>query len=375
MRLADFIEQNAESILSAAEKFTAGLMPAAAHLDSAAMRDHLPMMLEAVVIDLRTHQTPAQEMNKSLGLQGVADGQPDTAAQAHAILRAKSGFNVEQLVAEYRALRASVLRLWLADDPMVDVEMFRDSTRFNEAIDQAMAESVASFSAEADRWRHVFLAVLGHDLRGPLNAVLLTAELLSRMGSEVPTTAYTQSLIRSGRRMQQLLDSLLDYSRTSLGRGIGIHRGWVSMANECGEELDVLRASLPGRRIDFVTQGMTEGSYDASRIREIVSNLVYNAAKYSAAESVIRVDLKGGERGLSLKVENAGATIAQGDLQALFEPLRRGKAEFSDGAEDRSNLGLGLFIVQEIAKAHGGDVQAASNDGKTTFTVTLPARD
>lgn len=81
---------------------------------------------------------------------------------------------------------------------------------FNEAIDQALAESVSHLSAEAERWRNIFLAVLGHDLRGPLNAVLLTAELLSRIGSGEPTTEYTARLIRSGKRMKALLDSLLD---------------------------------------------------------------------------------------------------------------------------------------------------------------------
>ena len=372
MRLADFIERNAESILAAAEEFTAGLLPAARHMDPVAMRDHLPKMLDAVVADLRTAQTPDEARDKSLGLLLPAPGSPETAAQTHAVLRARSGFDIQQVVAEYRALRASVLRLWLEGTPTFDAERFRDGMRFNEAIDQAVAESVASFSAEADRWRHIFLAVLGHDLRGPLNAVLLTAELLSRMGLEGPPTAYAQSLMRSGKRMQQLLDSLLDYSRTSLGRGIGVSKDWVSLADECEEELEVLRAALPGRRIELVAEGTTEGHYDASRIREVLSNLVYNAAKYSAAESVVRVDLRGSERGLSLSVENTGTTIAPDDLQALFEPLRRGNAEPTEGPEDRANLGLGLFIVQQIAKAHGGDVHASSSDGKTTFVVNLP---
>ena len=230
MRLADFIERHAAAILAAAEQFAATLMPAAAHMSAEDMRDHLPMMLEAVVLDLRSEQTAPESLQKSLGLQPREDGQPASAAEPHAVLRAKAGFDIEQVVAEYRSIRACVLRLWSPAKGTVDARTMRDTVRFNEAIDQAVAESVRSFSAEAERWRHVFLAVLGHDLRGPLNAVLLSATLLSAMATEEPTTQYTESLIRSGKRMQELLDSLLDFSRSSPGRSIGIRRADVDLA-------------------------------------------------------------------------------------------------------------------------------------------------
>lgn len=370
MRLADFLEENAERVLSAAELFTAQLLPAAGHLDAAAMRDHLPMILEAIIVDLRSPQTPADELLKSHGLAPSIPGSSDTSAQTHALLRAKAGFRIEQMVAEYRALRASVFRLWSEAIQPVDDKASEDIRRFNEAIDQALAESVAYFSAEADRWRELFLAVLGHDLRGPLNAVLLTAELLEKLATEAPATEYTKRLLRSGRRMQHLLDSLLDYSRASLGRGIGIHRARVDLAAACQDELDILSATLPGRQIEFEAHGSTEGDYDASRIREVLGNLVSNAARHSDDDTGIRIRLIGGDD-VVLSVENVGAPIPNDELLALFEPLRRGRV--GDAASTRANLGLGLFIVQEITKAHGGTVEADSTDGKTTFTVTMPS--
>jgi signal transduction histidine kinase len=371
MRLATFIESNAEQIVAAAEDFCRTLQPAARHLDAEALRDHLPKILDAIVNDLRTPQTPTQSRLKSLGQAPRAEGSAETASQTHALLRAKGGFAISQLVSEYRALRSSVLRLWLTPGQVLDEDSFVDIERFNEAIDQVLAESVAQFAAEADRWRNIFLAVLGHDLRGPLNAVLLTAELLSRMSSDGPTSAYTERLIRSGKRMQDLLDSLLDYSRSSLGQGIAIRRSRVDLAAECEEELEVVRAALPGRQIDLVVSGATEGAFDASRVRESLANLVFNAARYGAAGTAISVNLCGTQGKVALSVTNQGATIPDTLLPSLFEPLRRGHREPSAESSGRSNMGLGLFIVQEVAVAHGGGVEVASEAGTTVFTVTL----
>jgi signal transduction histidine kinase len=371
MRLATFIESNRGAIVSAAEDFCRTLQPAARHLEGEALRDHLPKILDAIVKDLRTAQTPAESREKSLGQSLRAAGAPETAAQTHAMLRAKAGFDISQMVSEYRALRSSVLRLWLTPGQVLDQDSFVDMERFNEAIDQAVAESVAHFTAEADRWRHIFLAVLGHDLRGPLNAVLLTAELLSRMSLDAPVTAYTERLIRSGERMRNLLDSLLDYSRSSLGRGIAIHRSGVDLAAECEEELEVVRAALPGRQIDLVVSGATAGEFDASRVRESLANLVFNAARYGSEGSSISVSLSGSQDKVALSVANQGTTIPDDLLPSLFEPLRRGRSEPSGDSSGRSNLGLGLFIVHEVAVAHGGGVEVTSGDGRTAFTVTL----
>ncbi|MFM9428239.1 signal transduction histidine kinase [Variovorax sp. GrIS 2.14] len=370
MRLADFIDQNIETIVFSAEEFARTLDPAARHLDAEALRDHMPMILQAVAVDLRAPQTrPAQQL-KSLGQQQRPQGAPESAAQTHAQLRAKAGFDIEQLVAEYRALRASVLRLWLGEASHFDDDASDDVVRFNEAIDQAVAESVAFYTAEVDRWRHVFLGVLGHDLRGPLNAILLTAEVLSRMTTLEPLTRHTVRLVQSGKRMKTLLDDLLDFSRASLGLGIGVRRTAADLAGPCREEIDVLRAALPDTPITFEAEGDTSGEFDVSRVREVLGNLVNNAAKYGTPGSTVVIHLSGDAEAVQLSVENLGEPIPLAAIPQLFEPLRRGAP--AEPLDERANLGLGLFIVREIARGHGGEVVGMSADGKTRFTMRLP---
>jgi hypothetical protein len=115
MRLADFISRDMEPILAQWEAFAATLMPAAANMESLALRNHAQHILLAIVKDLRTSQTREAQREKSLGAVPSPSDAAETAAQTHALLRARAGFNINQLAAEYRALRASVLRLWMDD--------------------------------------------------------------------------------------------------------------------------------------------------------------------------------------------------------------------------------------------------------------------
>lgn len=205
MRLAEFIESNMEAILSEWELFARTLLPAAGGLDMGALRDHAEQILQTVARDLGTSQSLREQSAKSRG-EAVRPAQdPETAAESHGLLRASGGFTLKQLVAEYRALRATVLRLW-ADAHVPGPHTIDDMTRFNEAIDQAVAESVDFFAHETERWRNVFLGVLGHDLRGPLNAILLTSQLLSKLNDGSPGDKLTARLINGGERMKRLLD-------------------------------------------------------------------------------------------------------------------------------------------------------------------------
>nr|WP_280156569.1 sensor histidine kinase [Piscinibacter sp. XHJ-5] len=369
MRLADFIDANMPAILAEWEVFASSLLPAAGELDAVALRDHAEQILQAIARDLRTPQTRVEQSAKSRGRAPALPGATETAAQTHALLRATGGFTIRQLVAEYRALRASVLRLW-ADAAAYGPDAMEDTGRFNEAMDQAIAESVDYFTSEVERWRAVFLGVLGHDLRGPLNAVLLTSHVISSMSAGTPASQHTEKLIRSGQRMKQLLDDLLDYNRTSLAIGIRVSPEPVDLATVCREEIELLRAALPASTIEFRTDGVTRGSWDASRLRQVVSNLVINAARYGEPGGMVRVTLRGDDAQVQLSVENSGPNIPKDLMNALFEPLRRHAA--ADAPGESESLGLGLFIVRQIALAHGGSVSVESADGRTRFTVTLP---
>ena len=371
MRLADFIEQNMPTIVEQWEAFAATQMPAAACMEPLALRDDADRILEAVVKDLNTAQTRQEQLAKSLGQAPTLAGAPDTAAQTHAILRARSGFNIDQLVAEYRALRASVLRLWMnACEP--DPPDLEDLIRFNEAIDQALAESVEFFSAQVTQSRNLLLGMLGHDMRSPLQTITATASYLSTMRAGEEVSDAASRLIRSGARIDALLDDLLDFSRSQLGLGIRITRDDVDVAGLFAEELTQLRAAHPGRVIELEVRGDCRGAWDGLRLQQLLGNLVDNAIKYGKPDSTVHVTVTADAHELRFEVRNEGAPIEASTLEEIFEPLKRGRA--ADVATHSKGLGLGLYIAREIAKGHGGDVRAQSISGRTTFAVQLPRR-
>jgi hypothetical protein len=145
---------------------------------------------------------------------GSADSTP---AELHGELRAAAGFDVNQTAAEYRALRASVIRLWMESAPTLGREEVVELTRFNEAMDEALAASILHFAAEAARMRNVFLGVLSHELRTPLSTIMASAQSLllsAKQGDTLPKAA--ERTLRGARRIQSLLDDLLDYVRSGL---------------------------------------------------------------------------------------------------------------------------------------------------------------
>lgn len=371
MRLAEFIETNTEAILSEWEVFARTLLPASGGLDIAALRDHAAQILQTIVIDLGTSQSPGEQTAKSRGEAARPDQDPETAAETHGLLRAMGGFTLKQVVAEYRALRATVLRLW-ADAHVPGADTLADMTRFNEAIDQAVAESVEFFAHETERWRNVFLGVLGHDLRGPLNAILLTSQLLSRLNDGSPGDMLTARLINGGERMRRLLDDLLDFSRASLDLGIPISPSSIDLAQVCEEEVELQRAAWPTHAIALVKEGATHGVWDAYRLKQVIGNLISNAAKYGDQDAPITLRLIGNDSGILLSVENAGPTISPASMEKLFQPLQRDA--HGDEETERTSLGLGLFIVRHVVKAHGGTVTLTSANRQTKFAVALPRK-
>jgi signal transduction histidine kinase len=367
MRLADFILRSMEPILAEWEDFAGTLLPGAAGMTPLALRDHAKQILQAVAKDLNTFQTHEAQAEKSKGWAPVLADAPETAAQTHAILRAQSGFDINQLVAEYRALRASVLRLWIhASEPQVE-----DVIRFDEAIDQAIAESVAFFEAQQERTRNLLLGMLGHDMRTPLNSIVMTASYLAALnaGAEVSTAA--ERLIRGGASIKALLDDLMDFNRTKLGLGVKVARSDVDLAAELADEVEQLRGAYPDRQIELAVTGDNRGQWDAGRLRQVLRNLACNALQYGSRNSPVRVSLRGEEKEVWLEVTNSGPPIDPAALNQIFDPLTRASMQ-GDRPDASVGLGLGLFIVREIAEAHGGAVTVRSAGGETAFAVRMP---
>ena len=169
MQLSLFIEQNIETIVAEWERFARTTIEPAHTMSRLALRDHASQILLTIAVDLRQPQTENERHIKSQGLARSPEN--ETAAATHGTLRQLVGFDLVQLAAEYRAVRATVLRLWSREAKVIDASAVEDIARFNEAIDQALAESIASYSERVAHSRNTFLAILGHDLRSPLSAV------------------------------------------------------------------------------------------------------------------------------------------------------------------------------------------------------------
>ena len=370
MRLSEFILQNMEAIVARWEAFAATRVPAAHNMQSLALRDHAQQILEAVAKDLETPQTRLAQAEKSMGRAVTQSEAPETAAETHAILRAQSGFNINQLASEYRALRASVLILW-TDAYQPDVSHFEDLIRFNEAIDQALAESIKFFDAKVEQSRNLLLGMLGHDMRNPLQTIQMTASYLAALNAGETVSQAAGRLIASGARVRALLDDLLDFNRTCLGLGIAIRPSNVDVASLFNDEVDHLRVANPQRRIDLAVSGNARGVWDGPRLQQVLANLVSNALKYGTPDSPVRVTLHGDDAELRFEVSNSGRAIEPATLELIFEPLKRGVIN-DDRPESDGSLGLGLYIAREIAKSHGGDINVRSDQTETVFSVRLP---
>ena len=372
MRLSEFILRDMEAILAQWEAFASTQLPAAASMKSVGLRDHAQQILQAVVVDLSTSQTQEAQAEKSMGRAPKLFNAPETAAQTHALLRAQSGFDINQLAAEYRALRASVLRLWTnACEP--EAPHLDDMIRFNEAIDQALAESIGFYSAQVDEARNLFLGMLGHDMRSPLQAIQVTASYLAALNAGAQVSEAASRLINGGARMKGLLDDLLDFARTKLGLGINIAPTDVDVAKLFADELKLLRAAYPDHRLELEVGGDSQGFWDGVRLQQLLGNLVVNAIKYGAPDAPVRVVVAGQEPDLCFEVRNSGPAIERSTLDHMFDPLKRDPKRAGRYDED-SSLGLGLYIAREIATAHGGKIEARSDKTETVFAVRLPRR-
>ena len=359
-----------EAIVAEWEVFAKTLFPARAQITSIALRDHAEKILEAVAADLSTPQTAHEQAQKSKGQAPVVENAPETAAQTHAILRAQSGLDINQLAAEYRALRASVLRLWEKHSPMGPDE-FPDVVRFNEAIDQALAESIQFFNTQVEQSRNLLLGTLGHDMRNPLNAIVLTASNLATMNAGDEVSEAAMVLIRSGASIKALLDDLVDFNRTKLGLGINIEAAETDLAPLFTDEITQHRIVHPECHLELKLDGDLTGHWDGARLQQVLRNLLANAVAYCTRGEPVRVTACGDNDSVRIEVANRGPVIDPEAAKHIFDPLTRGAAAARRRA-GRGGLGLGLYIVREITRAHGGTVSLRSAPDETVVTVWLP---
>lgn len=371
MRLSDFILKNIEPILQTWEDFARSLETPGTPLDREDLRDHAHAMLLAIADDLRNAQSSQEQAEKSKG----HDPQNDTtAANVHALSRLLSGFTIEQVVAEFRALRASVIKQWVNDASKkadIDVE---DMIRFNEAIDQALARSVGSYTEAVQASRNVFLGILGHDLRTPLGAIMLGADALLRTDDlSARATKITSRIYTSVKRASRIVGDLLDFTRSQLGPGLPVSKTESDVVPALERVVEELRMVNPNATILLESPVSAIGLYDATRLEQVFSNLIGNAVQHGDPQGAITVALVSTDDTLRFTVHNTGAVIPEDVLGSIFNPLDRYSPESPTDKGPHASLGLGLFIASEIVSAHQGHVDVTSSaEAGTVFAVEIP---
>ena len=173
--------------------------------------------------------------------------------------------------------------------------------------------------------------------------------------------------------MKALLDDLLEYTRHRLGSGLAIDPSALQLDQFARNTLDEINAISNGRVLELEVKGNLQGEWDARRLHQALSNLVFNALKYGLPSAPILISVDGTRNDeVVLAVQNTGKPIPAGVLPTLFDPLVRAAGESADSQVAGANLGLGLYVVREIAKAHGGSVDVTSDDVATRFELRLP---
>lgn len=374
MRFSAFIKDNLDAIVADWEAF-ARKLPAGRTMSALALRDHSREILLAIAGDMELGHSDQERADQSQDIVPT-EASTTTAAAEHGALRQMAGFDLVQLFAEFRAMRASVMafrqRSAGAETGSSSTE---EITRFNEGMDKALAQSVQRYSSEVAASRDMFLAVLGHDLRGPLSGIDMSAMLLAKPDlSDAARQQAAARIKRASRDMNRLITDLLEYTRTRLGAGIPIDRSACDLGPVCEASLEDIRAGNPEQQFVQQMSGDLNLQADAARMQQVLSNLLSNAVQHGNRRSPVTLTADGEVDAIVLKVSNSGDPIPSDALQAIFEPLVQAPNASSKVHErSKTSLGLGLFIVREIVLAHGGSITVESSIAAgTVFTIRLP---
>jgi sigma-B regulation protein RsbU (phosphoserine phosphatase) len=248
-----------------------------------------------------------------------------------------------------------------------------DRRKFERSLIEARskAEAEAQSGHTAAELREQFIAVLGHDLRNPLAAVSAGTQMLQRSKRlEGHDLAIVEEMVRSVARANRLIDDVMDFARGKLGEGLALRiDGTRPLTPVLEHVVAEMRAIHPSRSFETRFEIAHPVECDPERIARLASNLLANAVTHGAADRPIGCFARTTDDAFELSVTNDGPPIADAVREKLFEPFFRGGA-----SESQHGLGLGLFIVSQIAKAHGGHMEVRSDESETQFTFIMPRR-
>lgn len=233
-------------------------------------------------------------------------------------------------------------------------------------VTEANLRAVAAF-------RERLLGIVGHDLRSPLSAILMGAGLLLQRGDLRAEDAHVvERIVSSGHRMMRLIRDVLDFTRARLGGGLSTEPRPADMRIICRfvAEEQSLASSMP---VLWKAEGDVAGTWDSDRIVEALSNIVGNAIQHANAGTAVTLEARDEQKDVVVTVTNEGPPIPPSILPYIFEPFRGAEAQDEmPPARESRHLGLGLYIASQIARSHGGGIDAESSNGRTTFSMRLP---
>src|SRR5665213_3554047 len=285
MRVAQFIRTHPAEIEAEWEKFAKAISPAAPALSVWSLRDHLREILLAVADDMESPQTPQEQSQKGQGKK-IRGGPIDRISALHARVRLNSGFNLEQAISEYRALRSSILFLWMQTAPKNEDVILAEVTRFNETIDQAIAEVIRRFADKSEHYSDVFLGVLTHEVRNPLNVIRLSGETLRASELDAAQFRGVERILRGVGSIDRLVNDLSILVRRRVRVPFPLRRTNSDLGDICELTLEEVKA-LPSDAIFALEKtGDLKGNWDRERLAQVIYNLVTNAVTHAAAKRV-----------------------------------------------------------------------------------------
>ncbi len=362
MALSEYIEANTEPILSDWEAFAHSQIEPARALDTQALRSPAAQVLRAIAAHL-----------------ALPRGEPLTAAaEQHAAERLAQSFSLDEMICEYRVLRTAVVRGWSRHTHLEPADAIEELARFSEALDRMSTETIKCFYERVERGRDLLVAILAHDVRTPLGAILASADtLLADEHLDVANRAAARRIRNSTLRLRNLANDLLDFTRTRLGAALPVAPAPTELGKICADTVEELETLHPKVRLELECRGDLEGVWDEARIEQMLSNIVANALEHGRRGTPVRIEAEAADDPtcVELHVLNRGAPIPPEVQRVMLDPLTQLPSLPSRQSRRTRGLGLGLFIARQIAEAHGGTLRIESSGrGLTDVSVRLPRR-
>lgn len=355
------LKDKKETLLSLWEERCIKEVSSADKVSQLALRNSVPTYLE--------HLSEALATNRKMDVRSILAHERESTrvGEMHGADRADTkNYALTEVIFEYHILREVIFQVLETDEPLAPVprDIILDS------IEQAVNDAAVKFSDVHADIRQQFINTLTHDLKNPLTAASMYAQLISRRPDQADACATSANkIVGNLNRLEAMIDNLLDANRIRAGEALALQ------FTQC--DLDaVIRAVVEemaimyGSRFSLDSKEPVEGYWSCDGMRRAVENLIENAVKYSAPDTPIAVSLRRGKKSVELTVHNQGAPIPKNEIPTLFQQYRRSKSA-QEGT--KSGWGLGLTLVKGVVDAHNGTARVESEKGKgTSFILQIP---